>query len=251
MASMDVDADVPQTSAAYGEHGTHIEGIIDALPYIDKHYDNTMRLSIEKLIQDEMRTFEQPNYLHDRPEPDLSFGGSAFLQNEYQRICQRVQLDALDMTRYKLEGPPAQKKNDLQAWRDALQHAQVQFENENMRMINLELLSKFGANAWRNYNNFIDNTNKSLAANLKAAEEDINNVNRKRMAAQMEAGSELESLQQKWEELIEKNLALEQACMALERDVKRRRVMVDYRKRQTAEASAAAAAAAAPMAEFS
>ncbi len=55
----------------------------------------------------------------------------------------------LDVTRFRLDPPPAAKRGDAAAWRAALDNAHAQLEHQLNRIANLELLLKFGPNTWR------------------------------------------------------------------------------------------------------
>jgi hypothetical protein len=56
-------------------------------------------------------------------------------------------LPPMDMTRFALTPPPTERANDLGAWRTATANARAQLEHQSVRLTNLELLFKFGANA--------------------------------------------------------------------------------------------------------
>jgi pre-mRNA-splicing factor SPF27 len=55
----------------------------------------------------------------------------------------------LDVTRFRLDPPPQQKRGDPAAWRAALDNANAQLEHQLNRIANLELLLKYGPNTWR------------------------------------------------------------------------------------------------------
>ena len=56
-------------------------------------------------------------------------------------------LPPMDMTRFSLTPPPAERASDLGAWKTANANARAQLEHQSVRLTNLELLFKFGANA--------------------------------------------------------------------------------------------------------
>ncbi len=58
-------------------------------------------------------------------------------------------MPALDMTRYRLDPPSQAQRNDLAAWRAAIDNAHAQLEHQYNRIQNLELMLKFGPNTWR------------------------------------------------------------------------------------------------------
>ena len=53
-------------------------------------------------------------------------------------------MPALDTSRYRLEPPLANKKHDLGAWKACVDNAHSQLEHQYLRIMNLELMLKFG-----------------------------------------------------------------------------------------------------------
>jgi len=53
-------------------------------------------------------------------------------------------MPALDTSRYRLEPPPASKKHDLGAWKACVDNAHSQLEHQYLRIVNLELMLKYG-----------------------------------------------------------------------------------------------------------
>ena len=54
-----------------------------------------------------------------------------------------------------------------------------------VRILNLELLQKFGGNAWRYHNFEVEGYVKMLEAELQAEQQEVTNINKKRKAAQV------------------------------------------------------------------
>jgi Breast carcinoma amplified sequence 2 (BCAS2) len=114
--------------------------------------------------------------------------GHPVLQAELERVREGKPMEALDVTRYRLDKPPLARRNDFAAWRKALENAHSQLGHQYnrcggqtmhasmcrsflphatlftatldlgvppacamsiCRVINLELLLKFGPKAWR------------------------------------------------------------------------------------------------------
>lgn len=92
----------------------------------------------------------------------LADGWSAVLQpeslvaQELQRVGAGQSLPPMDMTRFALTPPPAERANDLGAWKTANANARAQLEHQAVRLTNLELLFKFGANASKAHLNHIN-----------------------------------------------------------------------------------------------
>ena len=55
------------------------------------------------------------------------------LQAELARVRAGVAMEAMDVTRYRLDHPPPERKNDVGAWRRALDNAHSQLEHQYNR----------------------------------------------------------------------------------------------------------------------
>ena len=86
-------------------------------------------------------------------------------------------------------------------------------------MFNLELLQKYGANAWRVHNYQLEADLKTIQRNTEQVRQQILEVNRERKQDQTQAAASLQSLENKWSDLISQNLQVEIACAALEAEV--------------------------------
>ena len=54
-----------------------------------------------------------------------------------------------DALRYRLDPPPQNKRNDVEAWGVAIDNARAQLEHQATRVTNLELGLKYAPAAWR------------------------------------------------------------------------------------------------------
>ena len=109
------------------------------------------------------------------------------------RVCDQQPMPKLDTTRYQLDAPPSHLQADLAAWRKSTDNAQAQLEHQGnrcaahcveeagclraahgpcphfaRRLVNLELLQKFGANAWRAHLDALEAANKRCGAQIIA-----------------------------------------------------------------------------------
>jgi len=194
--------------------------VLDSLPYIDDDYQDKEE-EINQLIAEEMQKLPQKNYLGSKyPKVELEFKDSAFLAYEYQRTVEkRPHEEGIDNTRYAVAAPPTNKKNDINVWKQALQNAHTQLEHLTLRLANMELLQNYGANAWRSYNAYLENIQKSLANTLAETKQQIELINQRRKEEQGFAGTTLRKLESQWLELIQKNFDIVQACKQLEHDL--------------------------------
>ena len=86
-------------------------------------------------------------------------------------------------------------------------------------MFNLELLSKYGANAWRIHNYQLEKDLENIKKNTEYLRNQILEINRERKNDQTQAAASIASLENKWSDLIAQNLQVNIACAALESEV--------------------------------
>ena len=66
-----------------------------------------------------------------------------------EQASQGKNTTAIDTNRFRLEAPST---SSLESWTSAIDNAQAQLEHQQNRMINLELVNKFGSNSWKIHN---------------------------------------------------------------------------------------------------
>ncbi|GMH35039.1 hypothetical protein BSKO_02907 [Bryopsis sp. KO-2023] len=212
-------------SAAYGEQSGWRAGqdLIDALPYIDT-LSPEMRDEVDRLVQEEMqRSTKKPvDYLRELPPiPTSQFKGSKVLKSEYERVRRGEGMPPLDTHRYTLSTPAKSKMNDLVAWGKALDNAHSQLEHQHLRLLNLELYLKYGAEVWKIGN--AENTVKKeeLEMEVEKIKKTIEGINQERKLSQISIGSDLKKHEQEWFQLVEKNQGIQAACQTLEEEIER------------------------------
>ena len=87
------------------------------------------------------------------------------------------------------------------------------------RLVNLELLLKFGPDAWRMHNEQLAAFVARLQSQLADVRRHVDDLNRERKLQQHAAGAELGALEAEYLGLVHKNAEIEAACRGLEAEV--------------------------------
>eukprot|EP00833_Pecoramyces_ruminatium_P016609 jgi/Orpsp1_1/1190641/evm.model.d7180000080291.2 len=191
--------------------------IIDALPYIDKEYDDPeMKKYVDNLIEEELKVTVK-NDKSELPETIELFENDEILRNEMERIKNGEPFPLLDTIRYRLSDP--QDHTNVDEWKKAVENSEAQLEHQYNRLINLELLNKFGANTWR-YNNFqLEQILNEIKGKVNDKKSKIIDINKERKYLQTKSEAKLQQLEQQWKENVSKVLEIEAACKNLENEI--------------------------------
>lgn len=166
--------------------------VFDSLPYIDG------QLALEEaeaLIEKEMKLMGRrpENEVHDTI---VLFKGNPSLQETYNRAekGQSTSSGGIDTDRFKLPTPKDEKNGD---WKCSVDNAKSQLEYQESRLINLELMSKYGPNQWKLANYQLEHINKALLKEMNDVKESIQAVNRERKQEQIIAAKSINQMRQK------------------------------------------------------
>ncbi|KAJ3272485.1 hypothetical protein HK104_004474 [Borealophlyctis nickersoniae] len=189
----------------------NLDVVLDSLPYVDPDIatDDVDRLIAEEL---EKHTGETKSAL---PLEIELFKDHPALVEELVRVEQGKKLQAIDVARFRLE-PPKQANPRVADWRAAVEASQAQLEHQHNRLINLELINKFGPNAWRLHNFQLEHAVSMLQAEGSSTKLAVVQLNKQRKVEQMKAGNSLQALEARWQSLLHGVISVDAASAALE-----------------------------------
>ncbi|CAG6021123.1 unnamed protein product [Menidia menidia] len=225
------------------------EVFVDALPYFDQGYDAAgVREAAAALVEEETRRYRPTkNYLSYLPTPDFSAfevmnpsdiqgvdalkdervtafidlfaSQTEIMRNEFERLAARQPMDLLSMKRYELPAPTSGQKNDITAWQECVNNSMAQLEHQAVRIENLEIMSQYGTNAWKFYNDNLACMIEMAQKELHKFRKQIQDLNWQRKNDQLAAGAKLRELESNWVSLVSKNYEIERAIVQLENEV--------------------------------
>lgn len=195
--------------------------IVDALPYFDQGYDDVgVRETSLAMVEEECRRYRPTkNYLEHLPPINTTAFETELMANEFERIQNRLPMEALSMKRYELPPPPPSKISELSAWQDSVENSMAQLEHQAVRTMNLDLMLEYGCETWKVYLDVLTAMQAKAQTRLQEIKKDIQDVNWQRKSKQTQAGEKLRSLEAQWVMLVSKNYEIEQACVKLEEQI--------------------------------
>ncbi|KAK9761066.1 hypothetical protein K7432_014334 [Basidiobolus ranarum] len=212
-------------------------GVIDSLPYIDRELEyEGMRAQVDRMIELEMAKTKKRD-LPQFPSRIELFQEDPLLNFELKRVSKGKASQPIDSARYQLEDPSEEESNNFEAWEKAAHNSQAQLEHQNLRLCNLELLQKFGGNAWRVHNFQLEYMIKQVEGEIAEKKKEIIDLNKERKFEQNDAGEALQRLETKWTELLGQTLQIEMACSTLESELKQLKQHEEQLKQKLGESN--------------
>ncbi|XP_065197978.1 pre-mRNA-splicing factor SPF27-like [Sycon ciliatum] len=202
------------------------EVLPDALPYFDKGYEEPgVREAALKLVEEETRRYRPTkNYLDYLPAAPEAVFLTPVLRAEFERIRKAQPMDILSFKRYELPPPLAGQKNDMSAWMDSVNNSSAQLQHQSLRIHNLELLETYGVTAWEQHVKSLLKMHEHQQRQLQQLRQQVQEVNWQRKTEQIEAGTEIATLEKEWGSLVAKNYEIDRACLELEVEIQQLRL---------------------------
>lgn len=200
----------------------------DALPYFDRDLELQpgLRSRVDALIAEEQASMTpiDPSSSTRLPPVYTPFSTRPDLLAELECVSSgQPSTHTLDTQRYTLPSPSSGESASLDEWQAAVDSAHAQLGHMDVRLKNVELLKKYGSNAWRLSNFQQEQDIRLLTEQLDVIKADTNEVNRLRQKDQLEVGAKLATLEKRWTDLISRGLQLEVANITTRQEVDRLR----------------------------
>lgn len=172
------------------------------------------------MVEEECRRYKpSKNYLEHLPPLVTSTFETEFMKNEFQRIEGGLRLETMNTKRYELPAPPPGKLGEIQAWQEAVDNSFAQLEHQSIRYLNLELLQKYGCEAWKAGLEILVGLNAKAQKELTELKKEIQDVNWNRKNKQLQTGDQLNRLNNQWASLVSCNFEIESAIKQLEMQI--------------------------------
>ncbi|KAJ3099313.1 hypothetical protein HDU97_003287 [Phlyctochytrium planicorne] len=197
----------------------------NAREVIKSQVDNLIKLELKsmapKLIEkDDAILFEVRNKEHLQHPADSCIKHNDLLREEMKRVGEGKGLTAIDTVRFRLEFPKSTGKEGMDdAWSKAVQNAHAQLEHKQNQVLNLELINKFGTNAWMVHNHQLESLITKLQAEVDLQKQILEDINKERKTDQLKVGFTLSTLENRWAQLVDQCFQVDIACSMLDAEI--------------------------------
>ncbi|PWZ00573.1 hypothetical protein BCV70DRAFT_199845 [Testicularia cyperi] len=222
LADLSTSASDPSFRDTFSYHPVTLASA-DALPYYDRELDLQpgLRSRVDALIAAEQETMEPLGASSSRLPPAYEiFSKRPDLQAELERVASGAPPEpSLDSKRYGLPEPEGGASASIQDWQAAVDNSYSQLAHMDIRLKNIELMKKYGSNAWRLSNFQQEQDIRMLSENVDSIKAQTNEINRLRQTEQNQTGTRLATLEKRWQDLIARSLQLEVATITTQQTV--------------------------------
>jgi hypothetical protein len=194
------------------EAGAPEEHAVDALPYFDGVATADIQASVRRELLVEQKSVSRDaaaRIAHLPAVPTLAFEGSVFLATEFGRIRAGKPSIKFSTIRNKVGAPS--DPNDVEGWEAALEAAKAELGYNEKKLVHLQLLKKYGKDAWIGYNELVGHTKELLEREQEETKISVNEVNLSRKREHEKAGARLRAMETQYWELLQRGFAVEAA----------------------------------------
>ncbi|KAK2625244.1 hypothetical protein QTJ16_005613 [Diplocarpon rosae] len=206
------------------------KAIHESLPYIDAEPTPSERATALSLIALEASHPTTTAPEHPLLPPLAPERFTPLMLSELARVESRAPITGISTSRYEeQEAPSTTPGSDetspetLQRWRAALERAYAAQTYLEGRVANLELLERYGKNAWLEGNKRLEDVLRALERELEARKGEIDGVVIERKNAQEAVKGELKGLDEGWRRGVGRVLETEVAAEAVRKNILERR----------------------------
>ena len=194
----------------------------DDLPYIDQQITQENYAAASALIAHELKSFQIDSLHKDVPstyEPRLPELTELHAQSlAGLEPSARPSLGGIDLSRYEEPSTPI-NQSDLAQWRKNLRQAYTSHLYLAQRNTNLNLLERFGKNAWLISNSQVEDELKMLERELADVQTEAQHIQDERTSRQSTIKAEFEGLEEAWRSSLSKSVEAEIAVAGLQREI--------------------------------
>lgn len=163
-----------------GDEILNTTAVLDALPYIDPVRSEQLKRQVNHMVEEEMKTFEAQDYLAHIQMPEFKLEDSIILKNEFERMRQGRELNALHQERYQVLDPTREQAKVLPAWHRVVDNAKTRLSEQDENSINLQLCKDFGVEAWKQHAVEMRKVQDWIKKETQTAKDAKDDINRKR-----------------------------------------------------------------------
>jgi pre-mRNA-splicing factor SPF27 len=209
---------------------------LDALPYVDVTHPDYEAYALTMIEEEMIAMDSDPTvntsaeyYLKDLKQRAYKPQSSLLVKTSLEAVAANGGAAPARPASFRpasfLAKPTGALQNDVQAWKKAVSDAKVAVEEENLRLVNLELLSSFGQNAHLSHLAELQVEEDRVKAELHDLRNECDLINAERKQSQDSIVPKYTVLTRKWAELVHKNGALGNIVQELEeREAKKQKV---------------------------
>ncbi len=200
--------------------------LLDALPYFDTEWDTDYRIKskVNEYIEEEMLLLQQSNpqfssqqylsHLPKLPSNEEIFEKDPILKKTLQELIERNKQPDLQSEKHYQKllqnnfEPDCKIVYEYEQIKFVLQEYFALFHNFCCRNVNLQLMERYNATKWKSSNDKLDFEKDFLKRKVNKIKDECTELNLKRKREQIDAGRQIQILQQRYNDTLQRQFAL-------------------------------------------